>query len=710
MGHPSRARAIGGLLLLALFALAGLGGAASARPLALGGVSPGPALVALAAVVGLLLVSRGTSAAAAGLGLLILIPAQLGAPGLLALTGPPVAALCLGVAAFVVALSGWRPPGWALPVVVSLLAATSAARVQSQVGAEGDEPHYLMVAESLQRDGDLDLTDDYVPSRYASFYRKPMLEPHFRVRGRSGRIYSLHAVGLSLLVLPAWALGGYPLVSFFMAGLLVLLVCELRGLLREAGAGEGAAEAVAWICGLSPPLLSFAGLVFSEIPAALALTLGLRLAIGSGPVPRGRLLAGLGALAALPWLNVRYLAFAVLLALGMLAARRSLGFVATVAAALAVSGVGLALFHFVLYGFFDPRRVYGARPEFAAATLLEGLPGLLLDQEFGLLVYAPVFALALVGFVPLARDRPRLGLLTAAIVASALLVAGSWHMWRGGFNPPARFLVPVVPALALALAAAFARSGPRAAAALLAGWGVAIGLLGVAQPRLLHRDRDGGAPVLRAASGAEEWTRLLPGYVLGDPDRHRLAALWAALLASAAAASTLRRPPRTAPAARVACSLVALGAACAVASSAGQRRSEGRDAVRLLGRSALHLPALRLEPAFTARWGPAALDWGPLYEPHRHADGAMLGARLPLAPGRYRLEVAVLRVAAAAEPPRVLVVVPGAAPRVLTMVETTDGFATELAVGAETPADVTLALWGGSPLILREVRLASLNL
>jgi len=709
MGHPSRAGAIGGLAALGLFALAGLGGAAAARPLALGAPSAASILLVALVIGGLGLVSRGTAAGAAGAGLLILLPAQLGAPGLLALTGPPVAALCLGVALLVVALSGWRPPGWALPVVVSLLAATSAARVQSQVGAEGDEPHYLMVAESLLRDGDLDLTDDYVATRYAPFYRKPELQPHFRVRGRAGHIYSLHAVGLSVLILPAWALGGYPVVSFFMAGLLVLLVCELRGLLRDAGAGDAAAEAAAWICGLSPPLLSYAGLVFTEVPAALGVTLGLRLVVRSGPLSRRRLTVGLAALAALPWLNVRYVALLGLLAVGLLVARRPRRLVAALAAALAASGAALAVYHFALYGFLDPRRVYGARPEFALATLLEGLPGLLLDQEFGLLVYAPVFVLALPGLVVLARERPRLGLLVVALVASALLIAGSWHMWRGGFNPPARFLVPVVPALALALAAALDRSGPRASVALLAGWGMAIGLLGVAQPRLLHRDRDGGAPLARAASGAEEWTRLLPGYVLADPDRNRLAATWIALLAAGVAASGVRRGPRAAPALRVACSLTALGLASAVASSAGVRRSEGRDAVRLLGRPALHLPSLSFEAAFVARWGPEALGWGPLYEPHRHPAGATLAARLSLAPGRYRLVLDAERVAGARQPPQLLVLSPGVAPRAVPMDDAGPGYAAELSIGPEAP-DVTLALAGGGPLVLREVRLSALNL
>ena len=83
-------------------------------------------------------------------------------------------------------------------------------------------------------------------------------------------------------------------------------------------------------------------------------------------------------------------------------------------------------------------------------------------------------------------------------------------MWRGGFNPPSRFLVPVVPALALAVGAALPR-GLTAPAALLAGWSLFAGLGGALEPRLVHRDRDGTAPFFREMSGAEEWTRLLPG-------------------------------------------------------------------------------------------------------------------------------------------------------------------------------------------------------
>ena len=81
-----------------------------------------------------------------------------------------------------------------------------------------------MVADSLLRDGDLSLEQDYAAGRYRAFFIARPLAPHYRVRGRGGEIYSLHAVGLSLLLLPAYALGGYPAASFFMAPLAALLV------------------------------------------------------------------------------------------------------------------------------------------------------------------------------------------------------------------------------------------------------------------------------------------------------------------------------------------------------------------------------------------------------------------------------------------------------------------------------------------------------
>lgn len=692
--------------MLAVLGLLGLGGAAATpEGLRLGlptvPVAAGGLLVLACAALALRF--RG-AAAPAGLSLVpLLLFLAPGSAAVASWSGPPLLALALAGLAIAAAKGGhWPARRLFFPLVLGLYALV-AARVQVEVGPQGDEPHYLMVAESLIRDGDLSLERDYAEARYAPFFAR-RLEPHYRVRGRDGEIYSLHALGLSLLVLPAYALGGYPAASLFMALLAAWLACELRELVREALGQEGLAEGLGWLLALSPPLVHYAGLVFTEVPAALGVALALR--HGREPARRGWAgLLGLGTvLAFLPWLNVRNALLAALLALYVLSRirgwRRGLAVVAPIVASAAAS----AAYHSILYGFLDPRRVYGRRPEFALGTLAEGLPGLLLDQEFGLLVYAPIFALAAPGLAALLRRSPRLGAVVALLILGVLVTAGSWHMWRGGFNPPARFLVPLLPALALALGAAL-RQGLGAGAALLVGWSLFTGLTGAVEPRLVHRDRDGTAPLFRAASGAHEWTRLLPAYVLAEPDRHELAGVWAGALGLAVLA---RRGPSSARGLLVGSGVLVAAAGLGARLSDGV--SEGRDAVRLIGRPSLELPGWRFAADAPAHWDPTDLGWGPAYEPHRWPDGAVVGGRLPLPPGDYRLRVAGQEPPPAARAPELRVLPEGRDGSIrVHPLRREAGLVAEFAVRSGERA-VTLCLAGGGPLLLERVRLERLDL
>lgn len=702
---PGR-KARGGLGLACLFlmALLGLGGAAATPEGTLLGL-PTPAAFAglLAAAAALAWLAPG-EAGSLGLGLapfLLALPFAAWVPGLKAWTGPPLLALVLGTV-FLAASKWLSRPMLQRALLPSLLAvyALAAWRVQVQVGPEGDEPHYLMVADSLLRDRDVSLEQDYAERRYLAFYQKGELAPHYRVRGRHGEIYSLHAVGLSLLVLPAYALGGYPAASFFMALLLGCLVQQLL-LLIESWLGEaGPAAAVAWLVGLSPPLIHYAGLIFTEVPAALLLTGALRLGSEPSRLRGPRLLGLIAAIAFLPWLNVRYAVVAALLLLHALLGRPRSAAAAVLVVCSLLSAAALAAYHFTLYGFFDPRLIYGPRPELLLSQLPEGFPGLLFDQEFGLLAYAPVFALAASGLFLLVRERPRVGVVGLALVGSLALLAGAWHMWRGGFNPPARFLVPIVPILAVGVARSV-RSHWSAPAALLAGWGLWVGLTGAWEPRLVHRDRDGTAPFFRAYSGAEEWTRLLPGYVLADPDRQRLAAVWAIGLCCAVLASLRGR--RASAAGLAATSAAAIGLAVC-ASSLSRASSGGRDAVRVIGRRAIAIPRVRVFANAPARWTPEGSTLGLTYEPHRHPQGASIGERLDLPPGTYRL---LIHADVVGEGLPDLLVWHDRDQRLLGRSRFRvgrEGLFAPLEVQNED-GPVTLALQGGSPLILKEFRL-----
>ena len=90
----------------------------------------------------------------------------------------------------------------------TLVVALVAAWVLNSRLPAGDEPHYLVITQSLIKDADLRIENNHRARDYAAYLDAP-LAPDFLRRGRDGQIYSIHAPGLPVLVLPAFWLFGY---------------------------------------------------------------------------------------------------------------------------------------------------------------------------------------------------------------------------------------------------------------------------------------------------------------------------------------------------------------------------------------------------------------------------------------------------------------------------------------------------------------------
>jgi len=107
--------------------------------------------------------------------------------------------------------AGCATPGrasrWAAAIFVScsLVAAVS---LQGWLPG-GDEPHYLVITQSLLHDGDLKIENNHLRGDFLA-YTTQDIPPDYLRRGQDGEIYSIHAPGVSALVLPAFALAGYP--------------------------------------------------------------------------------------------------------------------------------------------------------------------------------------------------------------------------------------------------------------------------------------------------------------------------------------------------------------------------------------------------------------------------------------------------------------------------------------------------------------------
>ena len=116
----------------------------------------------------------------------------------------------------------------------------------------GDEPHYLLAAESIVQDGDVDVLDEYASRAYSEFYPYT-LRPHGEET--EGRLNEPHGVGFPLLIAPAYALGGAKAVEIFLAAIAALGVAlAYRLALRVAPDPWAIGAAVA--VGVCPPRIS----------------------------------------------------------------------------------------------------------------------------------------------------------------------------------------------------------------------------------------------------------------------------------------------------------------------------------------------------------------------------------------------------------------------------------------------------------------------
>src|ERR671914_751902 len=89
----------------------------------------------------------------------------------------------------------------------------------------GDEPHYLLAAESLLDDGNVDVRDEYAAHEYEDFYPYD-LDRHGKET--DGRLNEPHGVGFPLLILPAYAAGGAHGVELFLAAVAAAALLALR--------------------------------------------------------------------------------------------------------------------------------------------------------------------------------------------------------------------------------------------------------------------------------------------------------------------------------------------------------------------------------------------------------------------------------------------------------------------------------------------------
>lgn len=410
----------------------------------------------------------------------------------------------------------------------------------------GDEPHYLAATQSLLHDGDLKVANNYANGDYLEYFNG-LLEPHFLKRATSGEIYSIHAPGVSVIVLPAFAIAGYRgavATMILFAALTAALVWRLAfRISKHAGAAWAGTVAVFG----SAPYFFHTFTIYPEVIGSFCVVAGVSLLVdlddGGAARPRTLLAVG-GALAVLPWLHSRFAVLAAILGLIIVLrfAQRenALPNIARFLAVPAIAGIAWFVFFYLIWGSFSPTAPYGADTSTSPAYVARGLIGLLVDQQFGVLTTAPIYVAAMVGVLPFFARRRRLAIELLILAAVYAIAVASYAMWWAGAAAPARFLVAILPLAALPIAMLASGRSSAAHMPILVLLVISIALVYprafVDGGRFIYNNRSGFDATLLWLTSSVDLPSALPSvHGSGGSVAVRDAAIWLAGLAIAMA-------------------------------------------------------------------------------------------------------------------------------------------------------------------------------
>lgn len=394
---------------------------------------------------------------------------------------------------------------------LGILLLAGAETLESNV--DGDESYYLLQAESLLADGDLDLKNQYASLERSVTRRRDLVPQLGDLTGPRGEQYARHEPFLAFLLVPGVAAAGLWGAVATMVLFGAALTVSLLKLLEESGASRAALLRLWPLLSFAPPLLFYSVRVWPEVPAALCLSEAIRHAGRKRIAPAGAWLL------ALSLLQFRFALIAIVFAVLVLVPwKLSWKTVLLVAALVALPftvawlATGEA---FLVHQWSELRPA----PFWKYAR---GLFGLLLDTQTGMLFQAPLWlcgVLGLMGWGSLPQAARR-GAIAAVPYLILLLPRDEWH---GGWSPPLRYLVVFAPLAAmgawnLMARAESRRNAPEGRGAWLvpvAIWSALVAFHGLAWPGHLFRIATGESTLgewLSMKFGSDV-SRLLPSFI-----------------------------------------------------------------------------------------------------------------------------------------------------------------------------------------------------
>ena len=406
-----------------------------------------------------------------------------------------VAVAVILLAVFALHLAAGSNVTWSANRAAAIAAVVYALTIPAMLRTpiDGDEPHYLLVTESIVRDFDLDLANQY-RELATSETGRPDLKPYpGDPVGNHGEQYSRHEPFLPLLMVPGYVLFGLHGALATIALFGIFLVRSTVRWMEDEGIGDGAIRAVFPFFAFAPPVLFYATRIWPEVPAAFCFVEVLR------GMRNERMKRWIPALLGLILLKLRFVLVGAVCVLLL----RKKRLIVLLAIPLAIA--------FLVTG--SATNVHTWREAIPTLTHANGFFGLLVDGMGGIAFRAPFY---LIGLFALTRWRSmprgfRLGILASLLYLFYLLPrpesVGNWA-------PPLRYIVFLMPVLALGAAAVWDRVS-RGAIAVIAVWTGGLVIHGAAHPWRLFHESNGENPIGEWLSRLHQsdFSRLFPSFI-----------------------------------------------------------------------------------------------------------------------------------------------------------------------------------------------------
>jgi hypothetical protein len=409
-------------------------------------------------------------------------------------------ALAALLVAWLPAAAAWLRRRRVFVTVAALLVPLALATPHLTPPLYGDEPFHLVVMESLAGDRDLDIADDLDLERHPQNQLFAPGRPLF------------HSPVLGILLLPGYVVAGRAgaLVLLALMGAALAALIAVRA--RDLGLRESTIGLLVMVLATTYPMATFSTQIWPELPGALAVAALLVLAAR----PRGGRWRALAVAVTAAAIKTRLGLLTLPIAAAAWLRRRPLRGLVMLALA---SGFALAVGWVTMGHPFGPyRRLHHLVPS-DPGLAVRVIGGLIFDAAGGFAFTAPLWLAVMAGIALLWRrggPGERMMVVGCGLTVAALLHSTEWY---GGGAPPARYLVPMLPAFALAggLAAASPRRWRRLLPLLLPPSLVAWWVL-VTRPHFSVNPGDGGYWLADALSRrfAADGRSFFPSFLVMD--------------------------------------------------------------------------------------------------------------------------------------------------------------------------------------------------